>query len=50
MYEVGPVANVVMRMVESGEFAGWQEYVPATVMAKETSRHIRNQQSPLCWE
>lgn len=42
MYEVGLVANVVMRMVESGEFAGWQEYVPATVMAKKTGSHVRN--------
>lgn len=41
-YEVGPVASVEMRMVESGEFAGWQEYVPATGMAKKKRRRVRN--------
>lgn len=46
-YEVGLVASVVMHMVESGEFAGWQEYVPATVMAKKKRSRVRNQQIPL---
>lgn len=41
------MASVVMHMVELGEFAGWQEYVPATVMAKKKRSRVRNQQIPL---
>lgn len=41
-YEVEPAVSVAMHMVESGEFAGWQEYVPATVMAKKKISHVRN--------
>lgn len=30
-----------MRMVESGEFAGWWEYVPATAMAEKKRSCVR---------